>query len=250
MKEFDGAIFIIARLSSTRVPKKNLIELDGIPMIARLCERLKKSELTNQVIVCTSNDVSDDPLVDFCESNNILVGRGPLENVMERICNVADLFNVENIIEVLGDNPFVQSELVDEAIRIFQEGHYDYVANYSNDYSAELVIKKFPTGVRVQVYSRAAAADYSRKDITFLSHPTSFLYANPDRYSVKLFGAEGAFAAMAGSSDLNISVNYPQNLEFARYIFQNFGNDVCVSDILKEIKTRPMLLDLLSQKNV
>ena len=102
MKEFDGAIFIIARLSSTRVPKKNLIELDGIPMIARLYERLKKAELTNQVIVCTSNDVSDDPLVDFCESNNILVGRGPLENVMERICNVADLFNVENIIEVLG----------------------------------------------------------------------------------------------------------------------------------------------------
>jgi len=250
MKKFDGAIFVIARLSSQRVPKKNLIELDGIPMIARLCERLKKSELTDQVIVCTSNEVTDDPLVNFCESNGILVGRGPLENVMERICIVADLFNVKNIIEVLGDNPFVDSDLVDEAIRIFQEGHYDYVANYSNDYSAKLRIKKFPIGVRVQVYSRAAAADYSRKDINSLSHPSSFLYSNPGRYSVKLFGAEGVFTGMACSSQLNISVNYPQNLEFARYIFQKFGNDVCVSDILKEIKTRSDLLDLVSQKNV
>lgn len=250
MKEFDGAILVIARLSSKRVPKKNLIKLGGIPMIARLCKRLKKSKYTNKVIVCTSNEVTDDPLVDFCKSNNILVGRGPLENVMERICKVADFFNVENIIEVLGDNPFVQSELVDEAIKIYQEGQHDYVANYSNDYSDELRVKKFPIGVRVQIYSRTVAADYSRKDITFLSHPTSFLYANPGRYSVKLFGAEGVFAGMSGSSNLNISVNYPQNLEFARYIFENFGNEVCISDILEEIKKRPNLLDLLSQKNV
>jgi spore coat polysaccharide biosynthesis protein SpsF len=250
MKEFDGAIFVIARLSSKRVPKKNLIEIDGIPMIARLCERLKKSKLTNKIIVCTSNEATDDPLVDYCKATDILVGRGSLENVMERICEVADLFSVENIIEVLGDNPFVQSELVDAAVRLFQIGNYDYVANYSNDYLAPLKLEKFPTGVRVQVYSRAAAADYSRKDISFLSHPTSFLYANPDRYFVKLFGAEGEFTGMSGGSDLNISVNYLQNLEFARYIFEKFGNDVCVSDVLEEIKIHPKLLDLLSQKNV
>ena len=39
----------------------------------------------------------------------ILVGRGSLDNVMERICSVADQFNVKNIFEVLGDNPFVHS---------------------------------------------------------------------------------------------------------------------------------------------
>lgn len=250
MKKFNGAILVIARLSSTRVPKKNLIELNGIPMISRLCDRLKKSDLANRIVVCTSDDDSDDQLVDYCICNNILVGRGPLENVMERICQVADQFNVKNIIEVLGDNPFVQSELVDEAIRLFHTGRYDYVANYSNDYSSELTIEKFPTGVRVQVYSRNVAEDYLRKDITVLSHPTSFLYANPDRYSVRLFGAEGRFASMAGGSHLNISINYPQNVEFARYIFHKFGNDVRIADILQEIKIRPELMDLVSQNNV
>jgi spore coat polysaccharide biosynthesis protein SpsF len=247
---FNGAIFIIARLSSKRVPKKNLIEIDGMPMILRLYRRLQKSNLVNRIIICTSDDTTDDPLVQYCNANNMLVGRGSLSNIMERICEVANHFNVDHIIEILGDNPFVQHQLVDEAVRIFQSGNYDYVANYSNDYNDQLKLNKYPIGTRVQVYSKTSALDYLRKDLTFLSHPTSFLFANPDEYRVKLFGAEGEFNEMSGGDDFNISVNYPQNLKFAEYIFKKFSNDVSIPVILKEIKTHTHLLNLMSQKDV
>ena len=250
MAEIENAIFIIARLSSKRVPNKNIADIDGMPMISRLYQRLEKSKLSNKIIVCTSNEKSDDLLAAHCKANNILVGRGSLDNVMERICSVADFFDVKNIIEVLGDNPFVDAELVDEAVSLFQTGEYDYVANASNDYVTGIEDDKFPTGIRVQMYSKVAAKDYLRKDIRLLSHPTSFLYANPEIYSSKLFGTVRKFKGLSGASELNISVNYPQNLEFARKIFKKFGNHVSISQILLEIKENPLLRDLVSQKNV
>jgi len=249
MAEIQNAIFIIARLNSTRVPNKNIADIDGMPMISRLCQRLEKSKLCNKIIVCTSNEKSDDLLEAYCKANNILVGRGSLDNVMERICSVADFFNVRNIIEVLGDNPFVDAELVDEAVSIFQTGEYDYVANASNDYVTDIEEDKFPTGIRVQIYSKVVAKEYLRNDIKLLSHPSSFLYVNPEIYSSKLFGAVQNFKELSGYSELNISVNYPHNLDFARKIFRKFGNDVSISQVLLEIAKNPSLRDLVSQKN-
>ena len=249
MGSIENAIFVVARLSSRRVPNKNIIEIDGIPMISRLYSRLKKSKLADEIIICTSNEISDDVLEKYCLQNNMLVGRGSLDDVMKRICDVADSFNVQNIIEVLGDNPFIDSNIVDTAIKLFSSEKYDYVANYSNDYNHKLGSKKFPTGIRVQIYSRTSAKCYTNKGINFLSHPSSFLYANPDIFSVKLFGAEKEFSNLSDNEGLNISVNYPQNLRFAEYIFKKFGNDVSISDILSELKLQPQLQKLISQKD-
>ena len=55
----------------------------------------------------------------------------------------------------------------------------------------------------------------------------------------KLFGAENEFSDLSGNEDLNISVNYPQNLKFAEYIFKKYGNNVLISDILREFKLNP-----------
>jgi spore coat polysaccharide biosynthesis protein SpsF (cytidylyltransferase family) len=249
MNSIENAIFIVARLSSKRVPNKNIIDIDGIPMISRLHSRLAKSKLANKIIICTSSDSTDDILEDYCTQNNMLVGRGSLNNVMERICDVADTFNVENIVEVLGDNPFIDSDIVDAAINLFNTKKFDYVANYSNDYNHNLLLNKFPTGIRVQMYSRTSAKRYINKELNFLSHPSSFLYANPNIFSIKLFGAEKEFVNLSGNENLNISVNYPQNLSFAEYIFKKFGNNVLISDILQELKLKPHLLKLISQKD-
>ena len=54
---------------------------------------------------------------------------------------------------------------------------------------------------------------------------------------------------MSGYSDLNISVNYLQNVNFADHIFRKFGNDVKIQDILIEIKHNPNLMKLISQTN-
>ena len=52
---------IIARLSSTRLPNKNILSFNGLPMILNLYNRIKKSKTVDKIIICTSNEQSDDP---------------------------------------------------------------------------------------------------------------------------------------------------------------------------------------------
>lgn len=244
----NSAILIIARLSSTRVPGKNLIPLNDIPMISRLYARLSKSKLADRVIVCTSDEQSDAPLVDHCRANGLLVGRGPLNDVMARIIEVALEFGVETIVEVLGDNPFVSGCLVDHAMAFYRQSSFEYVANFSNDYTHNIDLQKFPIGVRVQVYDRQSAQAYRAIGLESASHPSSFLYSNPHKFRVGFFGAEGPFAAYSGNERLNLSINYPKNVELAGKIFELFGNDVDVVDILQWINGDSDLLALAEQR--
>ena len=79
------AAFIIARLSSSRLPEKNLMPILGKPMIEHLIHRVRKSKLIDEVCIVTSNLRSDDKLEEFAKVNNIPCYRGSLDNIMERI---------------------------------------------------------------------------------------------------------------------------------------------------------------------
>ncbi len=240
------AALIVARLSSERIPRKNVLPLNGIPMIIRLVNRLRDSKYLDDIIVCTSEHSSDDELCKLCQENNISYGRGPLENVMERICSVASDHDVTTIVEILGDNPFIQSDLVDHGIEIFDSHVFDYVANYSNDYVQELNIPKFPIGIRVQVYSLQSALLYLDDTLKRRSHPSSFLYSNPERFNVKLFGAIDKFQNL-NHPNYNISVNYKSNFEFANQIFKKFDGDVRISDVIDELESNESLMSMIKQ---
>ena len=71
-------IFIPARLDSKRLSKKHLMEINGEPLIKILVKRLQKSELIRNVIVCTTDQKTDDELVEFLEKENILVKRSEI----------------------------------------------------------------------------------------------------------------------------------------------------------------------------
>ena len=242
------AALIVARLSSKRIPNKNILDINGIPMIIRLVNRLRKSSMLDDVIVCTSDDPSDKKLCELCRKEGISFGVGPLNNVMERITKVATQHDVTNIVEVLGDNPFIDHKIVDQAIGYFLDNkEIDYCANYSNDYKDNIDTPKFPIGIRAQVYSNQNALRYKEEGLICMDHPSSFLYYNPNKFNTYLFGATGEWKEISIDS-YNLSVNYPNNLRFAEYIFSKFGSDVSIFQIIKALNSNIELRDLISQK--
>ena len=103
------AALLIARLSSTRLPGKNILPVAGKPMIQHLAERVSKSKLISNVIIATSTLPSDDPLEELANQIGVDCYRGSLDNVMERISGAAKKYNCDTIVEILGDNPLVHS---------------------------------------------------------------------------------------------------------------------------------------------
>ena len=127
--------FIIARLDSTRLPKKAIMEILDKPMIELMVERVKNSQLVDKVVIATSRDASNDPLEKLANKMKIGCYRGSLENVMERITEASNAFGCNTIVELLGDNPLVHSDLIDDVIRLYIAGQYDYAVTVTREYS-------------------------------------------------------------------------------------------------------------------
>ena len=221
MNEHEYGALIIARLSSSRLPKKNIIKILGKPMIQYLYERVSKSKNLSKIIICTSTHPSDDDLEKLCTENKWDIFRGSLEDIMERQIMAAQKFKIKNIVEILGDNPLVHSEIIDDVINIYSNENVDYAGNITKEYSNIENRTLFAIGLRVQVYATKLASMYKsyevHKDPNL--HPSSFIYNNKD-FSSAYLEAVGKYNYL-NKPDLNFAVNYKKNFILVREIIEN-----------------------------
>ena len=134
-----------ARMGSTRLPNKVMREVGGIPLIELLLTRLSQSKAINQIVVATSIDAKNLPLVNHVSSLGYQSFQGSEQDVLERFYLAAQQFAGDIIIRITGDCPLIDPQLVDEAIQKFQECEVDYLCN-SNP-------PTFPDGLDIEVFS-------------------------------------------------------------------------------------------------
>lgn len=215
--------FIIARLSSSRLPAKNMMKILDIPMIQLMVERIRAARTIDKIIITTSSEASDDPLESLAKTVGVDCYRGPLNNIMERITGAANRFKCHTIVELLGDNPLVHSDLIDDTVSLFREGRYQYAATVTKEYPVCPDIHSFfSVGLRVQVYETSAAAafvEYPEYIGNEDKHPCSYIFDNPDRFKVGFLEAEGKWKFM-NRPHLNFAVNYKKNFDLVRSVFE------------------------------
>lgn len=233
--------FIIARLNSKRLPKKNILNVNGKPMIINLINRISKSKYLDNIIICTSNEKTDDPLESIASQYNVKIFRGSLNNIMERIISCADYYGIKDIVEILGDNPLVDYSLVDFILEEYIKNQHHYCTNISLDYKKELLqseYKCFPIGLRVQAYKTNIAKEYINfVGNTFISdHPTNFIFENSTKYNVKFLQAINKWKFL-NIENLNFAVNKREQFENISKIFNNFKNEnFSLEDLVKFVK--------------
>ena len=123
------AAIIEARMNSTRLPGKILKKIGNKPSILHTIERLKMSNKIDDIIIATTKNKKDDILINLCEKKNIKYFRGSENNVLKRVLNTAQKFNVDVIVEITGDSVFLDYKLINKAIKIFMNNNYHFVAN-------------------------------------------------------------------------------------------------------------------------
>ncbi len=131
-----------ARMSSSRLPGKVLLEIGGQPMLQRVVERVSRASLVQDVVVATTTDPADDALSSYCMSHSLPFCRGSQYDVLDRYHQAATAFKAEIVVRITADCPLVDGDLVDETIRVLlggisndssglSGGHtdFDFVAN-------------------------------------------------------------------------------------------------------------------------
>ena len=126
--EIPKAIAIIqARCSSTRLPGKVLKLLAGKPMIWHIANRAQACNHVDKVVIATSDEASDDPLSDFCESAGLDCYRGSLSNVLNRFLTVLENNPHQYFVRITGDCPLIHPPFIDRQIEILHNYDADMV---------------------------------------------------------------------------------------------------------------------------
>lgn len=100
-----------ARISSSRLPGKVLLPVCGLPIVVLAAKRAARDGI--ETVIATSDDRSDDPLVDTLEKHGVRYMRGSLNDVLARyVAAVADLDDDDLCVRLTCDNVFPDSDFV------------------------------------------------------------------------------------------------------------------------------------------
>jgi spore coat polysaccharide biosynthesis protein SpsF len=205
---------IQARMGSTRLPGKVLLPLVGRPILSRVVERTARAERIDEVVVATTVDPSDEPIVNLAAAEGWAVERASESDLLDRYIQVARAHEADIVVRITSDCPLIDPALIDQTIEAFVDGRGDYASN-------TLVPRTYPRGLDVEVVSMDALEAAWRDDADPASreHVTPFLYRNPDRFRL---------VRVSGPDDRSAHrwcVDVPEDYELVRRIYDELGRD-------------------------
>jgi spore coat polysaccharide biosynthesis protein SpsF len=224
-----------ARVSSRRLPGKVLKPILGVPMLLRQIERLARCRRIDRLVVATSTDPSDDPLVVECQRHGIGVYKGSLSDVLGRFADASRIFRPNAIVRLTGVCPLADWELIDQAIELFETGGYDYITNFEPP--------TYPDGLDVEVVSTEALLEVAvvAQLPSEREHVTLFIRNHPERYKI------GRLTQSIDLSSHRWTVDDPEDLDFVQQIYQAlYPTDAAFTtdDILSFVRNNPELLTI------
>lgn len=169
----------IARMGSTRLPGKVMMELGGLPVIEWVVRSLRLVPDIDEVWIATSTDPKDNVIVDWCISRGVPVSRGSETDVLARVHGAAQNAHADIIVRVTCDCPFIDPEVVGQVVRLRQLTDADYASNVDPP--------TWPDGLDVEAmtFSALDAAHLEATRPTDRDCVTRFIARNRARFKVE-----------------------------------------------------------------
>jgi glutamate-1-semialdehyde 2,1-aminomutase len=223
---------IQARMGSTRLPNKVMKQILGIPMIELLLSRLSHSRHINEIVVATSTEKINQPLVQHVRDLGYRCVEGSENDVLDRYLQAAKRSEADIIVRITGDCPLIDPSLVDAIIEGFKSSGADYFSNVNPP--------TYPDGLDTEVFlfsalERAAALSNQAFD---REHVTPFLRSNA------MF-KQGNIVFNEDHSNLRWTVDEASDFEVICQVFRHFSPSHHFSwlDVLDLEKNQPALFE-------
>ncbi len=223
-------------MGSTRLPGKILKDILGEPMLLRLIRRVESAELLDDIIIATTTSTEDNVVEDLCNTNKIKIFRGDELDVLKRYYFAAKQFDSEVIVRLTGDNPLVDPNIIDVAVKNFLHGQESKSTNY-------LSTKNYPYGINVEVFSSSAIEKaYNQSSVTHeREHVTPYLYNHPELFHIEYFISNIDLSFHRWTVDTEEDYTLIKEIYNALYHKKEI---FLLDDILKLFNERPELLNI------
>lgn len=226
------AAIVQARMGSTRLPGKVLEDVAGKPMLWHLVNRLKRARSLNSIIIATTNNAIDKPILKFARDFGIECYAGNETDVLDRYYQAATEFNVDIICRITADCPLVDPQVLDKTIQCFLKADCDYASNASKP--------TYPDGLDVEVFSFSTLKKLWQEArlASEREHVTPYIRNNPEKFKI-----------VDVQNDVDLSyfrwtVDNKEDLELVRQIYHHLYVEDSIfymSDILELFRSNPHL---------
>lgn len=224
MKGKTGVVALVqARMSSSRLPGKVLMRCGRGTFLGQQIQRIESAQVFDEVVVLTSSDSSDDPIVQFCDSFGIAYFRGNLSNVFNRfqsyLLNHRGRFT--HFARFTADCPFVCSDIAKQLVKLALENGEDYLSN--------TLYPTFPDGMDIEIVR--ISAFLKLLDINLSSyeyeHVTPGLYLRPVEFSL------GNLVTKPNLSNYRWTLDEPRDSDFLSRVASDYPEIVLDSRYTK-----------------
>lgn len=207
-------IVIQARMTSTRLQGKVLMDLAGRPMLAQQLRRLARCCQVDEIVVATTTNATDDPVVAVAQDEGVRWFRGSETDVLARYAGAAREAKADVVVRVTADCPLIDPEESDRVIEALA------LQGERCDYASNVVRRTFPQGLDTEAMyvdalerlSRLAQSAPAREHVTYF-----ILNEHPELFNIR------SVTDTENNSDLRWTVDVPQDLEMVRRLYQELS---------------------------
>lgn len=208
-----GAI-IQARMSSTRLPGKVLLDIGGKTALHRVIERVAQILSVDRIVVATHSDWEIVRLTDSLGYNGFAAhtSRYDENDVLSRYLDTASIFELDTIVRITADCPLLDPEIAERVIQNFKRGGYDYYSNCRPK-------STFPDGTDVEVFTFEALKITNRESRgKEREHVTPYIYNHRHEFKV------GRLVSSVDLSQYRMTLDTPLDLEYIRKVYADLGD--------------------------
>jgi len=234
-------IIVQARMGSTRLPGKIFMKIDEkYRVLDLLIERLKISKLVNKIIIATTPDKKNSAIVEVAKNYNILYFIGSEENVLERYYKAAKTFNLDIIVRITSDCPFVDPKILDDMIIFYRNNNYDYIMNLDT-------VSNYPAGFDIEIFSFKTLEKVFHLSKTYFEkeHVTIIIQRHPDDFSIFHYNDN----TLKVFKDLRLTIDYEEDLIMVREVYKRLKEkgkliDFTIEDVIEIVEENPELMNI------
>lgn len=224
---------IQARMTSTRLPGKVLMEVAGRPMLWQQIRRVEKSKIVNEIIVATTTNETDDPIDQLTRQAGVGCFRGSENDVLGRFADAARASRGDVIVRLTADCPLIDPDVMDRVIISLCDSPSRY------DYASNVIRRTYPRGTDVEAFFSDTLFRMDRLAITSQDreHVTTFLRSSHPELFLTCSVEDGQ-----NNADLRWTVDTQKDFEFVCKIYDslNLGQaHASYTDILTFVRKHP-----------
>ena len=169
---------IEARMGSSRLPGKMLMDVAGRPALSRLLARLRRARTVDEIVLATTDAPADDALAEWAAGEGVACYRGSEDDVLNRVVSAHRHLKSDIVVEVTGDCTLIDPDIIDLGVETYAANSADVVTNVDQ--------LSFPMGLDIQVFGlpllEAVEAEIS--DPAVREHVSLYFYRNPEKYRI------------------------------------------------------------------